>query len=307
MNISKYKAFLTVAEMGSISKAAKYLKYSQPGISHMLSSLEEELGFTVLKRINGSYVLTENGKQIISYCQQIVKNEENLKSAVSSINGLLTGSISIASYNSMLLDYIPNAVADFCKVYPNIQISLYECDHNVMIDGLTNNMFDLAFICELVPKGFQFIPLFHDPIGLILHKSHPFMSYDKIPVSILNGCNFIMHSSGARDVLDALIKKEPFNPVVTFTSNSDSAVMGLVSHNSGVSLLSSFHKSRIPEDTAFKEFERNFYRTLGMSIRSTDYASPAVKEFIRFVSQKAQSHELYYKNVNISGKESLNK
>lgn len=205
----------------------------------------------------------------------------------------------------MLIDFVPDAISEFCKVYPGITFSVSECDHDVMRERLSNNTIDLGFISYDVQKGFQFIPLFHDPIGLIIHKDHPFMSYDKIPVSILNGCNYIMHSSGSQDVINALMKKEPFSPSVTIYANSDSAIMALVSKKNGVSLLSSFHKNLLPENVVFKNFERNFYRTLGISLRSTDYASPAVKEFIRFVSEKAKSHELYYKKNNLAAKESL--
>lgn len=45
MSISKYRAFIKVAESGSLTKAAKQLGYSQPGISHMVDSLETEMGF----------------------------------------------------------------------------------------------------------------------------------------------------------------------------------------------------------------------------------------------------------------------
>ena len=296
MNISKYKAFLTVAEMGSISKAAKVLKYSQPGISHMISSLEEEFGFPILKRINKNYVLTENGKQIVGYCQQIVKNEENLINTVSSINGLLTGSISIASYSSMIQSFVPNTVSEFIKIFPNVKISIYEGDYNVMDLGLKNNMFDIAFTSDKVPNGFTFIPLFKDPLGLLIHKDHPFNKYEKIPSNILNGCNFILHTTGAWNLMDSLINHECFDPASVISTNSDCAIVQMVSHNVGVSIMSSFHKNLFSDDVVFKRFEYPHSRILGIGIRSMDYASPAVKEFIYFAQEKAKSHEYYYKN-----------
>ena len=46
----KHKAFIRVVELGSLTKAAKELGYSQPGISYMLNTLEEEMGFPLLRR-----------------------------------------------------------------------------------------------------------------------------------------------------------------------------------------------------------------------------------------------------------------
>ncbi|MFR1804992.1 MAG: LysR family transcriptional regulator [Faecalispora jeddahensis] len=91
LSISKYRAFIKVAESGSLTKAAKQLGYSQPGISHMVDSLETEMGFPLLIRNKDKIVPTENGKKVLYYCYQIIKNETYLQETVSAINGLLEG------------------------------------------------------------------------------------------------------------------------------------------------------------------------------------------------------------------------
>ena len=50
MNIKKYEAFVRAVELGSLSKAAEELGYTQSGISHMMQSLEEEVGFPLMTR-----------------------------------------------------------------------------------------------------------------------------------------------------------------------------------------------------------------------------------------------------------------
>lgn len=302
MTISKYKAFIKVVEYGSITKASKHLKYSQPGISHMIDSLESELGFSILKRNNGAFVPTENGRLILHYCEQIVKNEENLKKTAASINGLLTGSFSVGSYNSMLMDFVPNVVSEYSKIYTQIEISLLERDCDEIVTNLTNGYVDLAFMSEeLVPKGFSFIPLFRDHVGLIVHKDHPFAKYDKIPISLLNGCSFIMHSSGSRDVIDAISKSEKFTPIVHHYTNSDTVSIKLVSNNIGVGILSGFQKKLLPDNVVFREFENNYRRTLGIAVKSREHATPAVKKFIGLAGEMAKENEYYFspKPLNI--------
>ena len=78
MSLTKYRAFIKVVELGSLTKAAKQLGYSQPGISHMIDSLEAEMGFPLLIRNKDSIVPTESGKKILYYCHQIIKNEDSL-------------------------------------------------------------------------------------------------------------------------------------------------------------------------------------------------------------------------------------
>lgn len=49
MPVSKYEAFLKAAELGSLTRAAAELGVTQSAVSHMIGSLEEELGFSLLK------------------------------------------------------------------------------------------------------------------------------------------------------------------------------------------------------------------------------------------------------------------
>ena len=71
MSIIKYRAFIKVVEQNSITKAAKELCYSQPAISRMIDSLEDDIGFALLNRNKDSITITENGKVILlSNCRR---------------------------------------------------------------------------------------------------------------------------------------------------------------------------------------------------------------------------------------------
>ena len=50
MNLAKYQALLSVVESGSLTAAAAQLGLTQSAVSHSINSLEEELGFAVIKR-----------------------------------------------------------------------------------------------------------------------------------------------------------------------------------------------------------------------------------------------------------------
>ena len=61
MNIKKYEAFIRAVELGSLSKAAEELGYTQSGISHMMQSLEEEGGVSPLVRTPSGIVPNAEG------------------------------------------------------------------------------------------------------------------------------------------------------------------------------------------------------------------------------------------------------
>jgi DNA-binding transcriptional LysR family regulator len=144
--------------LGSLTKAAKQLGYSQPGISHMIDSLEKEAGFPLLIRNKDQIVPTENGKKVLYYCYQIIKNENYLQETISSINGLLTGTIKIGSYNSMIVNFVPKVIHAFASTYSNIEIHLKEQAFADFQENLPRGIIDIGFMNEFVPKGFEFIP-----------------------------------------------------------------------------------------------------------------------------------------------------
>ena len=92
MSNIKYLAYLKTVEFHSLTKAANLLGYTQPGISHMITSLEQELGFPLLIRAKDGVYPTDEGQQLLYYMRQIVNNETMLKDLANQINGIETGS-----------------------------------------------------------------------------------------------------------------------------------------------------------------------------------------------------------------------
>ena len=66
MSIKKYEAFVKIVEVGSLTRAAEELGYTQSGVSHMISALEEDFGFVLLRRSRAGVQLTEEGRRFRS-------------------------------------------------------------------------------------------------------------------------------------------------------------------------------------------------------------------------------------------------
>ena len=280
MSITKYKAFVKVAELGSLTKAAAALEYSQPGISHMINSLEQEFGFSLLNRNRDSCTLTENGKTVLYYCSQIVKNEDDLTSMVQSLNGLMSGTIRIGATASMMIDYVPKAVKAFSAIYPAIKIDLFEGLQDNILTGLQNGVYDVAFHAAPSLKSFDFVPLFNDPVCLILPPGHPLCAYDRVPVRRLSGLDFIMPINAYSDNCDIVTRKHKLNLNIKYETASDLAALGLVECGLGVSLISAETAKYMHCEIVKKEFDEDFHREMGVSVPSLKHTTPAVRAFI---------------------------
>ena len=281
MSISKYVAFAKVAELGSLTRAAEVLGYTQPAISHIINSLEKRFGFPLFTRSRDACVLTDNGQRLLSYCLQIIKDEERLNDEVNSLNGLFTGSIRIGALSSMLKQFVPMIIHNFSAVYSNVDISLNDMIFTDITDSLRSGIIDIGFTSSKVPDKIKFTALFNDPVRLVIPHDHPFNAYDKVPVKLLNGCNFIMPSAGYDDVYKAISDKAEIYPNIRYYIGSDSAIAGMVANHLGISIMSEQQTRYIGNDIVCKEFVEDFHRTLGIAVNSQYHPTPAVKAFIK--------------------------
>lgn len=295
MSFTRYQAIVKVAELGSITKAAIDLNYSQPNISHLINSFEEEVGFPIFMRNRDSITITENGKKVLNYCKQIIKKEQDLQLTISSINGLRKGILRISSLNCMLCDFIPLVVYEFSTIYPNIEIIIEESLCPQMETPLQEGSIDIAFLRNFESKNYEFIPLLKDPGCLAMHESHPLAAYNKVPVDLLDSCSFIMYPSPCYNLTLKYLFKKDITPNIKVRTANDAAALALVSKNVGVYLLSYLNKHRIPNNVVARELESDDYcKILGIAFKSFKQASPAVKEFVKIAQRVAENHPLHF-------------
>lgn len=284
MSITKYKAFLKVAELGSLTKAAQALGYSQPNISHMIKTLENEFGFSLFIRSKDSCTLTKNAESILYYCTQIVKNDDLLHASVQGIFGLLTGSVRIGATSSNMIDFVPKAIHRFTTSYSGIELLPRELGSEDIIRELKLGNIDVGFLDEqAVPTELKkyYTPLFKDPICVILPPNHPLTSYDKIPVDKIKGCDFILPIvPGTDDTSEFSDIIQRTSPNIRYKAASDLAIFGMVENNLGISIMSKEMTKYLRCNVESREFTDEQYRIQGVLTSSNEHITPAVQEFI---------------------------
>ena len=284
MSITKYKAFLKVAELGSLTKAAQALGYSQPNVSHMIKTLENEFGFSLFIRSKDSCTLTKNGESILYYCSQIVKNDDLLHASVQGIYGLLTGSIRIGATNSNMIDFVPKVIHRFTTSYSGIELLPRELGAENVVRELKSGNIDVAFIEEeAVPDELKkyYTPLYKDPLCVILPPNHPLTALDKVPSDRIKGCDFILPIvPGTDNVSEFSDVLSRMNPNIRYKAASDLAIFGMVENNLGISIMSKEMTNYLRCKVESREFAEDLSRTQGVLVSSDEHITPAVQEFI---------------------------
>ena len=128
-SLQRYEAFVKAAELGSFTRAAEALSYTQSGVSRMIGELERAWGVRLLARSRAGVHLTSEGERLIDQVRRVCAEQRRLESLVEELNGMQTGLIRIGTLSSMATHWLPTIVREFQQDYPNIDYELLLGDY----------------------------------------------------------------------------------------------------------------------------------------------------------------------------------
>lgn len=158
----RYTAFCKIVELGSFTRAAEVLGYTQAAISQMVRSLEAELKLTLLTRTRSGIRLTPEGELVYPFIQKTVACERALADKAREIYDLGAGEIRIGTFSSISQHWLPSLIKRFNQKYPNILFRLYQGDYTTMGDWLRSGYIDFCFADLAAIPGFNTITLAKD-------------------------------------------------------------------------------------------------------------------------------------------------
>ena len=125
LNQSQLKAFEIIAELGSISAAARKLRVTQPALTRRLQNLEAALEAPLFFRLPKGLRLSETGQKLLRYVHQRKLLEHELLGDFSQKEHnrqLLTGTIRVIGYSTFLTTFALPALAPFLRTHPQVQL-----------------------------------------------------------------------------------------------------------------------------------------------------------------------------------------
>ena len=258
MDFQALNIFIQVAELNSFTKAAEKLGYSQPTISFQIKQLENELNIKLFDRIGHTITLTDEGKLVLKYAQNICNlSQEMIKGTTSRFKA--QGNIRIGMGDSLCLPLVANHFEKFKKTYPNVSLIIMTDSTDELFNHLNHNEVDL--ICTLDNKIYDtsYIVAQEERIGvhIVVSSNHPLASKTKIKLKDLLNESFILTEKGRsyRRMLDECFAKEniEINPILEM-SNAD-IICELVSRNIGISFLPDYVTQKAVKNGLIKRFE----------------------------------------------------
>lgn len=145
MDLRRLKYFITIAEEGQITKAAKKLHMAQPPLSHQLKMMEEGLNCKLFDRNGKTLELTESGKLLYKKGKILLADFEDTITEIKDVGEGLRGVLSIGA-DQTCLSYLPEKISIMRKQYPNIHFKIIEGDTFFLTESLLKKEIDVAIL-----------------------------------------------------------------------------------------------------------------------------------------------------------------
>ncbi len=271
MDLKYLKTFLYTAELSSFTRAAELLGYSQPTVSFQIRQLEKELNAQLFERINHTVVLTDRGREVMQYAQQIIKLSEELNRSLHApeeVNGI----VRLATADSLCPLLLSTKFPSFRTSYPGIHLKIITAGTEEMFRLLDHNEVDLVLTLDKHIYHAEYIIAHEEkiPMYFVAGSSHPLLSEQRLSVTDLLSQPFLLTEKGMsyRRILDEALASRSMEIVPVLETGNADQICQLVAENLGISFL--------PEYTVRQELQRRRIQCLPV----TDFTADVWKQLL---------------------------
>ena len=198
MESKKLEALLMAVDLGSFTKAAEVMGYTQSGLTHMMNSLEREVGFTLLERGRGGVRLTKDGERVAPAIREFLQANARLDSTIAQVASSRSEVIRVSAFASMAMHWLPSIIRRFREERPDVDVDIRMADHiRSPYELLAQGKMDVIFVSHQEEEsGYEWIHLRDDTMYAVLPKDYPIDGRTGYPLSEFDGRDFIMPAQG---------------------------------------------------------------------------------------------------------------
>src|SRR4026207_2438569 len=126
MDLRHVRTFVTVAEVGTVSRAAEQLHIAQPALSRQIANLEDEFGLKLFDRVGRRLVLTSEGEQLLNDCRGLLNYARALGEQAQVLRRGDVGVLRVSASPHLIEGIFPDLLHHYAARYPNVQVRLVD-------------------------------------------------------------------------------------------------------------------------------------------------------------------------------------
>lgn len=286
--MNRYIALQKIIELGSFTKAAEALGYTQSSISQMIASLENELSIKLLIRSRHGVKLTIEGTELYPFIERTILQYRAMQEKVNEIKGLETGIIRVGTFSSITCHWMPQLIKGFQQRYPNVQFLFHQGDYTSIQEWIKTGAVDFGFVTPPAVTDLETIIMKDGEMLAILPKNHPLADRTSIRVDEISGDPYILMEEGHFSEPLNAFEAAGLKPNIKYTIHDDYAVMTMVEAGLGVSILAELVLQRTNFDIAKIPLDPPIYRTLAIAYKDRHSLPVASQYFIKYLMEKVE-------------------
>ncbi|WP_242235510.1 LysR family transcriptional regulator [Bacillus cereus group sp. BfR-BA-01316] len=280
MTITQLQVLIKTVELGSFTKAAGMLNMTQPAVSHAISSIESELGVTILIRDKRKgLIVTEVGNRILVHIREILNGVEKIEQEVAMEKGHEVGTIRIGSFPSASAYFLPKMINIFREKYPNLELVLCEGTLKEVEDWLLSRVIDIGIVI-LPNKDMEIVPLTKGKMVVVLREDHPLCKKKSITISDLENEPIILCKGGYEPPIIDMFKQENVPLRAEYVISTVTTALNMIQEGLGIAILAELSLTSLPKNIQTRELEPQVWREIALAVPSLKDSSLAVQLFI---------------------------
>ncbi len=292
MEIRNLMTFVQVAELNSFTKAAKLLDYSQSTVSFQIKQLETELGCLLFERINHTLLLTDRGRELLEYAQQVTRLTDEFRQNMSENTGI-EGTVHVLTPDSLCEAMLLENYTDFYGRYPGIRLKFSTADTEDMFQILDRNEADVMLTLDshVYQKEYIIAKEARVSTHFVVGAQSPLAEMEEISAAELVGRPFILteRGMGYRRVLDKQLAKMSLEIQPVLEVGRTDIITKLLESGNAVSFLPDFITHRKVAEGKLKylhvpELEADIWQQL--IYHRNKWISRPLDAFLRYVAEK---------------------
>jgi DNA-binding transcriptional LysR family regulator len=245
MTLRQALAFLTVAELGTVSKAALRLRVAQPALSRQIIGLEQELGLQLFDRVGRRLLLTGEGEQLIAGCRLLLNSARSLKEQAQLLRQGDTGVLKVAGSPQHIESVLSQFLHRYAERYPRVEVKITEGTGSEILAMLEGGEIhlgqNLLHAVKLDERHFGSLSLGSVELLAVGHPSMPLGPNRAIEVADLAEFPLLLLDSGFgfRRAFDAASRMAGLKPTILFESRNPHTLLALAEQGHGVAIIPS--------------------------------------------------------------------
>ena len=279
MDAKKLEILLTAVDLGSFSRASEVVGYTQSGLTHLVNSLEREIGVQLINRTHNGISLTADGEMLMPAIRDFLRANANLENRIREVTQNATETIRIAAYSSMAMQWMPEILYRFRRICPEADVDLRMVDHALEpFELLEQGKADVIFASRQNYSSCEWTPLYEETMYAILPKSYPLNGRKTFPLTEFEGQEFLM-PYGKFDIdVNAAFSRFGVSARIKAPHVDDETLIRMVGRGLGISMMAELMIRGRTDDALCVPLEPKTIRELGMGMAPSETRPESIEK-----------------------------